>query len=189
MSLQRGPTALEGQDVFVRLRIDDSHLALLGIKRLNYRAPEIFFGAQHPQSFARTFFDLRGIGPEETGCARHVPAHHRIVLAQVMALHAIAPCASRGRGAEYGYVVFLGIALGPGAVFDDTQYVLQAHDRFRLQVALLAEPRAEKRRSQMLLRRCHFPQRQAFSLDRNKVPVLALIVFEREGSLGALLGC
>src|ERR1019366_8912627 len=46
---------------------------------------------------------------------------------------------------------------------DDAQHVFQAHHRFRLQVALLAESRGEQRRSQMLLRGRHFAQCQTFS--------------------------
>src|ERR1019366_3970573 len=189
LTLQRSLAAVERQDIFVRLRVDDRHLALLGIERLDHGAAEIFLGGQHAQSFTRAFSHLRGIGAEETRCPRHMAANHGVVLAEVVAFHAIAPGSVGRRHAEYGDEVFLGIALGAGAMLDDAQHVFQAHDRFRLEVALLAESRAKKRRGQMLLRGRHFPQCQTFSLDGDEVPVLALIFFEGEGGLSALLGC
>jgi hypothetical protein len=106
-----------------------------------------------------------------------------------MAFHAIAPGSVRGGRAEYGDEVFLWIALGTGSVLDDAQHVFQAHDRFGLQEALLAEPRTKEGRGQMLLRGRHFAQRQTFSLYGNEVPVLALIFFKSEGGLGALFRC
>src|SRR6185295_8529418 len=56
--------------------------------------------------------------------------------------------------------------------------ILKAHDRRRLGVTALTQPRGEKRVRKALLRRRHFLERKPFAFSRNEMPVEPLVVLE-----------
>jgi hypothetical protein len=69
----------------------------------------------------------------------------------------------------------------------NAQHVVQAHDGHGLDVPALAQPRAQKRMRQLLLRGGHVFHGQPFAGLRDEMPVQALVILEFERRLGALL--
>src|ERR1035438_5773309 len=94
-------------------------------------AAKVLLGGQHAQAGARSFAHFRRIGAEETRGVHHAAVDDGVVLAEVMALDAIAPGAGIAGRAKDGEVVFLGIAPFAGILLHDAQHVFEAHDGHR----------------------------------------------------------
>src|SRR5262249_9363644 len=132
------------EDVLVGLFIHDGGLLLLTFQRRHQLARQVVFGGQDTRSFPRALLDFGWITPEEARGIDYLAANHGVVLAQVMAFHAVSP-ACRGRWlAEYRKEVAFRIAPRTLSLFHLFQYVFKAHDGDGLDVASLAEPGAEQ---------------------------------------------
>src|SRR6185369_13898096 len=140
-----------------------------------------------PQSLTWPLSHFSGVGAEETRPIHHLAVRHRVVLAEVMSLHAPAPGSRIGRRAEHCEMILLRIAALATIVLERLQHVLQAHDGDGFDVADLAQPGRQQRTRQIPLAGAHFAQRQPLSLLGDEVPVHALVVAEPEGCLSPLL--
>src|ERR1035441_2308740 len=129
----------------------DGGFALLGGESGNQVAAQIFLGGQHAQPGARPFPYFGRIGAEETGGVDHAAVDHGVVLAEVVALDAIAPRAAIAGGAEDGEVVFFGVAPLAGILLHDAQDVFQTHDGDCLDVSGLAQSGAQQGAGEMAL--------------------------------------
>src|ERR1035438_2091003 len=184
----RGPTRTSAREGGGGRGSQEGGLTLFGGESGNQVAAQVFLGGQDAQAGARSYAHFGGIGAEETRGVDHAAVDHGIVLAEVVALDAIAPGSGIARCAEDGEVVFFGVAPLARVLFQDAQDVFQAHDGDRLHVARLAEAGAQQGACQMALEGGHFAQRQPLALNRDEEPVEALGVIELESGLGPLLG-
>src|SRR5271165_6928345 len=96
--------------------------------------------SQSAQAFAWALPHFGGIGAEEARSIDDLPIHHREVLAEMVALNAVAPRSAVGRNTEHREVIFLRVATLAAVALYDLQHVFQAHDGHGFDVARLAQP-------------------------------------------------
>src|SRR4029077_18578271 len=110
------------------------------IQRMNHLEAQVVLAGQRPQSLARPLPHLRWVGAEEAWSIHRLTVRHRVVLAQVMSLHAPSPGSRIGRRAEHCDMILLWIAALAAVVLQHLQHVFQAHDGNGFDVAGLAQP-------------------------------------------------
>src|ERR1700682_4985103 len=105
----------------------------------------------------------------------------------MVSLDAVAPRATLGWSAEQREIIFLRVAVLATVVLNDLEYILQAHDRHRFDVARLAQPGCQQRARKVLLKRRHLSQGQSLAFLGNEVPVHALVGVEVKYGFAALI--
>jgi hypothetical protein len=138
--MKRRLPAGRGQDVVVSGWVHDRDLLLLFVEGMDQLHAEVVFPGQGAQSLAWPFPHFGGIGAEEARAVDNLAIHHRVVLAEMVALDAVAPRAAVGRSAEQGEIVFLRVATLAAVLLHDLKHIFQAHDRHGLDVAVLTQP-------------------------------------------------
>src|SRR5271165_597213 len=143
LAVERSLARCFGENLLRRILAQDAALLLVGGERLRQLAAQFVFARQNAEAFARTLADLRWVRSKETRRALYLAVDDGEILAEVVALHAIAPCAGGGRLAEDGEEVAFRIAHRTLAGFENFEHLVQTHDADGLDVALLAEARGK----------------------------------------------
>ena len=101
LALKRRLPAGGGQDVLVGGWVHDRDLLLLFVEGMDQLDSKVVLSSQGAQALARPLPNFGGVGAEEARAVDSLAIHYRVVLAEMVALDAVAPGAAVGGSAEH----------------------------------------------------------------------------------------
>src|SRR6185312_9289103 len=110
LALQRCLPAGRSQNVVVGTPVYDGQLLLLLVQCMDQLEGKIVLPCKCSKALARALPNLGGIGAEEAGTVDDLAIHHRVVLAEMMALDPVAPGTRLRRCSKNRKVVLLRVS-------------------------------------------------------------------------------